>query len=535
MKPVVVVGSGPSGVHFAKTVLDGGRPVTMLDVGYTRPPASLPDVTFAQLKSALPDPIEYFLGRDFEGITFPGAAGEYYGVPPGRSFVFEAPDGFHSVNRGFAPLFSFAQGGLAEAWTGGVYPFNDAELADFPFSFEDIAPAYAEVARRIGISGEIDDLARFMPVHDHIMPPLRLDLHSRALLDRYRRVGRALQRKGCWVGRSRLAVTTGDDSGRNGCGYLGRCLWGCPIDALYTPSLTLAECMQNPGFRYVPGVYVTHLDIDSARRVRAVVGREVSGSAVRVEAETVALAAGALNTSRIFLESIYRSTGEIVRLGGLMDNQQVLVPFVNLDMFGSPYEAESYQYHQLGLGLEMPDPRHYVHGQITTLKTTMVHPIIQNLPFDLRAATGVFRRLRSALGLVNVNFHDDRRDANGVTIEPRADGSCDLVLEYSPAPGESKHVDAAIRRVRQALLRLHCLAPASMSHTRPKGASVHYAGMLPMTANGGALTATPEGRSRDFENLILADGVTFPFLPAKNITFTLMANAVRVARSALES
>ena len=30
----------------------------------------------------------------------------------------------------------------------------------------------------------------------------------------------------------------------------------------------------------------------------------------------------------------------------------------------------------------------------------------------------------------------------------------------------------------------------------------------------------------------LADGATFPFLPAKNITFTLMANAVRVAQAA---
>jgi hypothetical protein len=29
----------------------------------------------------------------------------------------------------------------------------------------------------------------------------------------------------------------------------------------------------------------------------------------------------------------------------------------------------------------------------------------------------------------------------------------------------------------------------------------------------------------------MVDGATFPFLPAKNITFTLMANAVRVAEA----
>jgi choline dehydrogenase-like flavoprotein len=39
-------------------------------------------------------------------------------------------------------------------------------------------------------------------------------------------------------------------------------------------------------------------------------------------------------------------------------------------------------------------------------------------------------------------------------------------------------------------------------------------------------------RSHDFENLYLVDGSTFPFLPSKNITFTLMANAVRIAEAA---
>jgi choline dehydrogenase-like flavoprotein len=39
-------------------------------------------------------------------------------------------------------------------------------------------------------------------------------------------------------------------------------------------------------------------------------------------------------------------------------------------------------------------------------------------------------------------------------------------------------------------------------------------------------------QSHDFDNLYIADGTTFPFLPAKNLTFTLMANAIRVADNA---
>ena len=72
-----------------------------------------------------------------------------------------------------------------------------------------------------------------------------------------------------------------------------------------------------------------------------------------------------------------------------------------------------------------------------------------------------------------------------------------------------------------------------MQHVRPMGASVHYAGVFPMTANGRRWATDAHCRSREFPNLLLVDGATFPFLPAKNLTFTLMANATRVATEAL--
>jgi choline dehydrogenase-like flavoprotein len=53
-----------------------------------------------------------------------------------------------------------------------------------------------------------------------------------------------------------------------------------------------------------------------------------------------------------------------------------------------------------------------------------------------------------------------------------------------------------------------------------------------MTKAPAAFTTTECGQSRDIEGLFLVDGATLPFLPAKNITFTLMANAVRIAGTA---
>ncbi len=86
--------------------------------------------------------------------------------------------------------------------------------------------------------------------------------------------------------------------------------------------------------------------------------------------------------------------------------------------------------------------------------------------------------------------------------------------------------------MRRALGKLGCLVPPGMSHVRPMGSSVHYAGTLPMSRARGEHTVSETTQSHEVANLYVVDGATYPFLPAKNITFTLMANAVRVAEVA---
>ena len=76
----------------------------------------------------------------------------------------------------------------------------------------------------------------------------------------------------------------------------------------------------------------------------------------------------------------------------------------------------------------------------------------------------------------------------------------------------------AFTTFRRILLSLGCVAPHPVTHVRPMGASVHYSGTLPACAEGGSMTTDGNGRSRDFRNLVVVDGSTFPSLPAKNLT-----------------
>lgn len=529
-----MVGSGASGVHFALGALRKGRQVTMLDVGHASVMPVRSEDSLAGLKQNLANPAEYFLGKDYESLILPQEdASEYYGFPPNKSYVFQSSPEFRYRASGFSPLVSFGAGGLAEAWTGGCYPFGEEELSPFPFPYREMLDAYGEVARRIGVTGERDDLAQFFPWHEGLQKPLRLDRHSERLLEQYSRKRAHLNGKmRCFLGRARSAVLSQDLAGRKACSYSGRCLWGCPTGAFYTPSITLRECQSYPGFRYVSGVYADHFRFSEGGEVRSLLLKRASdGVTEQVDTSTLVLAAGTLSTANIFLRSFYKDSGTAPMLRGLMDNRQVLMPFLNWRLIGQTFESSSYQYHQLAIGAAGEDPRGYVHGLITTLKTAMIHPITQSLPFDMRTNTFLLRNFHAALGLVNINFADSRREENYVALDTEG-AQPRLAIHYQPEAGEPERLSRTVGLFRRLLLKLGCVAPPPMTHLRPMGASVHYAGTIPMVREARPLACSPEGRSYDFSNLYFADGTGFPFLPAKNLTFTLMANAARIAEKA---
>lgn len=530
MTDIVVIGSGPSGVHLAKTLLALGRSVTVLDVGYERPPTILPHVDFDGLKRQLDDPVSYFLGPSGRGVVFPSDDARYFSLPPSKDYVFARPAGFETVTTNFDPLISFAAGGLAEAWTAGCYPMNAAEFGAFPFDSAAMDAHYAEIARRIGITGAQDDLERFSPWFGAYLEPLPLDPHAELLLAQYAKWRTWLQtRFGFYLGRSRVAMLTHDYGQRLACDRLGRCLWGCPRGSLYTPSSTLAELLAKPAFRYVRDAFVTHLEYDG-ERISAAVAVASNGRERRFSANAYALAAGTLCSSKILLDTFYRRTGQIHELGGLMDNSQLVIPFLTLGRVGKPVDTRSYQFHQLAIGIEQALPEESIHGQITTLKSASVHPVAQSMPVDLRTALDVFRLSHAALGAANVWLPDRRRAENTLSLRARSGTpQTDLVVRFAEDARDG--FDVPLRIMKRVLRKLGCLVPPGMTKRLPRGSSVHYAGTVPMQRARQPFTCDPDCRSHDFRNLYFADGASFPYLPAKNLTFTLMANAVRVAQA----
>ncbi len=295
----------------------------------------------------------------------------------------------------------------------------------------------------------------------------------------------------CIMSRARIAVLSRDRNGRKGCNYSGRCLWGCPRHALYTPSLTLAECRGFSNFSYFGGLYADHVRMDSAEESSLRRGNPFLG---RANTRIRGWIAGARRRDVVlnaFSGIDLSGDREAPQLRGVMDNRQILMPFVNLRMLGRPWNPNTYQYHQAAMAVRVKESGELIHGLITTLKTALIHPLVQTLPFDLRTAVSMFRSVHGALGMVNINFPDHRREENYVTL----DTTCDphqLVIHYEPRSDEPERLKHTIAVFRRILGKLGCFAPQPTVHVRPMGASVHYAGTVPMTDDPAPWTCTKQ-------------------------------------------
>ena len=531
MAKILVVGSGPSAVHFSKRALQNGHAVEIVDVGLDSKQQGKTTLNFNELKSKLDDPVKFFLGDSFEGVKVGDVSDNLTRIPQSRKHVISKIPQFEIGGSGFDPLYSFAKGGLAEVWTAGCYPFSERDLEAFPITLSELKPYYELVAREIGVSGSTtDDFAKILPEHGAVQNPLDLDPLSANLLQRYREQQQLIQnRYHCNLGRSRVAVLSESLQDRSPCLGLGRCDWGCPVSALYTPKITLADCAQFDEFKYSSNYYVQHLKINSDNKICGLIAQTLDGESVQeFNADIYVLAAGTLSTSRIFLDSIRVKTGKAPSLFGLMDNPQVLLPFIAPKCISQPPTFDRFQYNLLAMSMVLENKAADCLGLITTLKAVQIHQVIQSMPLGLKMSLRLFRQLHSGLGVVNLNFSDRRRETNTIRLSDDSSRP-ELIINYSVDDYAPKQIKALVKQTKQVLRRLGCFTGPGNGQLRPAGSSSRYAGTLPMQTRSSPLTVSPQGRSHDFSNLYIVDGSVIPALPAKNITFTLMANAARIA------
>lgn len=472
----LIAGSGPAGAMAAWALRNSGR-VMVMDVGHT--PGEPADGPLA-LSLKLRAPGMQFVTRGHHRLT------------PLRS-------------QTFAGAVSLAKGGFANAWGAGVYRFDAGELAALASSVAEMAPHYDEVAAHIGISGAEDDLGPDFGRESELQPPLEIGPKAAALLAAYQRV----RPPGVRLGHARLAALSRPFRGRPAYAYTNREMVEPTGGAVYNPATTIDELRAAQVIDYLPGWV--------ARSFRE------TGAGVELEAESLTgerrtfrsrrllLATGALNSARIVLASARDTSARLP----ILDNPMTILPLWHWSGLRHSQERESGMA-QLNAVL---DPEEFGERYQLSIYGTSNAPV-EDLARQLSLPRPILRALLPAISLA-MTFYPARPKPE-VFVQLQGDGALAVEYPWQPNP---ELVPALGRLFR----RLGTLPLTRFARHAGPGQGIHYAGTLPIRRNPGPYQLHPDGRLHGTRAVYVCDGACFDWLPAKNLTYTIMANAHRIA------
>jgi hypothetical protein len=166
-------------------------------------------------------------------------------------------------------------------------------------------------------------------------------------------------------------------------------------------------------------------------------------------------------------------------------------------------------------------------AQVFSYGSLMLFRLLKESSLPYREALRIMRSLAPHLLIWVIQHQDEPHAAKYCVLRRAPDGSDVLEIAYTASDEEKRRRTTHERQILGAIRALGCW-PLKVVHA-PHGSSVHYASQLPMTRDNRPLTTEPSGRLRGTRSVFVVDGAALAYLPAKGLTFTLMANANRVA------
>lgn len=516
MHDVIVVGSGPAG--FAAAALSQGTDVLVVDPGFA-PAARDADegISLLEAKRRGDVDVHSVIGDRYESLH--NLHAEYLSPKlkgPLMRFVTEGVERWTPLrSESVAAQISLARGGLANAWGAGAFRYDQRELRHFPFPAADLDRHYRALVEHIGVTGTDDDLSETFGSSEGHLPPPALNQAGLDLFARYARNRAWLQRQGLRVGLPRLALLTREHRGRAAYQQDGMEFFRPHGASIFNPGNALMELVAQGRVAYRPGIVVDRFECESEGV--AVHGRLVAdGSPITLRARRVALAAGALNSARIVLAS----AGEHHRRLPFRDNLISFVPLFDPARLGASHDPNCLPAQAvLVLQTERADP---IQMTFYGVNATLWGDVAFDLPLPAPFLPAAVRAFLPALRVVQVFYPDTGEPVGGCRLAE--DGA--LELDYRAMPrGE---VEAKVIRLMR---RMGYLGLARLCKYPVPGSCYHFAGTLPMRRDPGPFETAPSGALFGAPGVFVLDAATFPVLPSKNLTLTIMANSRRIAEA----
>jgi choline dehydrogenase-like flavoprotein len=518
-----VVGSGPAGIACVKALVRAGRKVTILDSGI-----QLEDDRKASIcRLQQIDKKQWTEGET--AFLREGISSSTSGIPLKRAFgsdyPYRIPPGATKINCRVAETKpSFAYGGLSTVWGAATMPYRRPDIADWPISIEDLEPGYKAVLEWMPLSAQIDALAEFFPLYTDRNKPLPSSRQAQALSVDMQRSRTRLNAEGVYWGGSRIAVRAEGPAAEPACVQCGLCMYGCPHELIYSSDQTFKELIEEGQVIYRSGVTVHSVE-ESAREVK-IQAFDREGAPLQFSAGRVFLCAGLLNTTSILLRSLNRYDTPVE----IKDSQYFLMPLLRMRGVSGVMREPLHTLAQLFVEVfdEKISP-FTIHLQTYTYNDLFRAPVLAALG-PLRSIFPV-EALLGRLMLFQGYLHSSH--SAGLTAQlTRGSQGDTLEVGATPNPQTVKRIGQLSRKFLSLAMQTGLLPLLPAIQKGQPGRGFHSGGSFAMSRDPNARQSDLLGRPAGLLRVHAVDSTVLPSIPATTITYSVMANAYRIAMQA---
>lgn len=528
----LVVGSGCSAAMAAQTLVELGANVTMVDVGLENPDyhKQVPQKNYIEIRKKEPGQHKYLIGENAEGVVW-GDIGKGAQITPPRQYMVDQTGTYLRLKSDtFSPLESLGYGGLGIGWGLQCWEFSDADIRAAGLDETRMRDAYETVARRIGISATKDEASPYTMVDlKSYQPSPKMDRNHARIHKKYKAGKKYFNRKGFVLGRTPLALLTRDMGKRKKYAYRDMDFYTDNDQSAWRPWITVNALKKKRNFTYIGGHLVTRFT--EKRGFTEVECLTVPGNKkVTLRCKNLLLCTGALGSGRIVLRSM---GGKRDRLP-LLCNPYSFIPCIQPAMVGREVEPKKLGFAQLSLFLD--EDRKDFNVSIASLysyQSLMLFRLMGQVPFlGFADARHIMQYFMSGLVIMGVHHPDSRTDTKYVQLvrDAKSPTGDHLKAHYVLSGQERQEFS---RREKKYIAAGRHLGIYAIKRMNPGyGASIHYAGTLPFSDEDKLLTLSRSGRLHGTKRVYVCDSSGFNYLPARGLTFSLLANAHITAQKA---
>lgn len=554
----VVIGSGAGGAAAAWVLAAAGFAVTILEKGRNH---------FGGLADPAGLGLPQFGGDEIRRARgFPGM--DVFAEPRTRRSQGEAEKGVARSYTGDVNHLPATVGGGTTHWDGKVPrffkmdfemrsrfgPVEGADVADWPFGYDALAPYYDAVEAVLGVAGDLASTPDFVlaeaPRGPYAMPP-NPPMYGALVFQE------AAARLGYRAHPAPEAINSQVFDGRPACHNCGYCAgYGCPINARGGAAVSFLRRALLAGARLETRAMVTR--VASAPDGRATGVEYLAGDRLapaRIEADVVVLAASAVESARIALLSA--GGAHPGGLGNRSGRVGRTLCFHASTFAAAVMPQRLHAYRGRAASHFMLEPCiptrawtrwsgvPYLRGGVVEIGGSPYlldeAAVYDEIPFFRRSRHKDLMRsspLRDRLLGVQMLGEDLPQRANRVDLDPQVRDVYGLPVArvtYSPHRHEqlaSVYWGRKLQKICQATgaersyfypASLGLTGSATANHTR------HLSGTLRMGRRPEDSVTDEFGRMHDAPNVVVCDGSLFPTSGAVNPSLTIMAVALRCA------